>query len=74
MISSSAALQTASENFLQSFRPCASDLMLSKSPFLLKGGIGKFLSIDFALLMSLLIVVMIPSLDLPLILLSDLSK
>ena len=53
VVSASAALQTTSEYFLQAFRSCATDLMCSKSSFLLKVGIGKPLFIDFALLMSL---------------------
>ena len=66
MISTSAALQITSENFLQSFLSCASDFMFSESSFLFKGGTGKSLSIDFNVLVSIFNVVTMLSLGLPL--------
>ena len=53
---------------------CTNDLMCPNSSFLLKVGIGKSLSIDFALFMSLFNVVTILSLGLPLNLFSDLQS
>ena len=43
VVSASAALQITSEYFLQAFLSCANDPVCSKSSFLLKVGIGKFL-------------------------------
>ena len=74
VVSASAALQIIPEYFLQAFLYCANDLMYLKSSFFLKVGIGKYLLIDFALLMSLFSGVTILSLGLPLNFFSDSSK